>query len=332
MTPRARLHRVILCLAGFAVAACILPWFGAEPLSAESIMRFVQGENTVEGFIFFHQRIPRVLLALLVGGSLAMAGVALQVLFRNPLAEPWTLGVAGGASVGAFIAVVAPAIHFSVGPLATSQCLALTGALLVLGMVYLLARSPKGFASHTLLLAGITIGILSGGIIMLISYFISPYEFLSFHRWMVGGVDAVGYSDLFSFLVLGVPGWVLLASQTREFNHLALGIDMALGQGVDVQRTRNVAILGAGLVTAAAVSVTGPIGFVGMLIPHATRALVGVDHRAVVPSAFALGGIALAVCDTFARTILAPTELPVGIITAVVGAPVFLLLLIRMGR
>ncbi|MBL7114683.1 MAG: iron ABC transporter permease [Kiritimatiellae bacterium] len=314
------------------MAACLLPWFGAESLSLESIMHFLQGENTVEGFIFFHQRIPRVIMALLVGGSLAMAGVALQVLFRNPLAEPWTLGVAGGASVGAFIAVVAPSIHFSIGPLATSQCLALVGALLVLGMVYLLARSPKSFASHTLLLAGITIGILSGGIIMLISYFISPYEFLSFHRWMVGGVDAVGYSDLGSFLILGIPGWILLASQTREFNHLALGSEMALGQGVDVRRTRNLAILGAGLITAAAVSVTGPIGFIGMLIPHATRALVGVDHRAVMPSAFAMGGIALACCDTFARTILAPTELPVGIITAVVGAPIFLLLLIRISR
>ena len=149
---------------------------------------------------------------------------------------------------------------------------------------------------------------------------------------MVGGVDAVGYSDLGSFLILGIPGWILLASQTREFNHLALGSEMALGQGVDVRRTRNLAILGAGLITAAAVSVTGPIGFIGMLIPHATRALVGVDHRAVMPSAFAMGGIALACCDTFARTILAPTELPVGIITAVVGAPIFLLLLIRISR
>lgn len=164
---------------------------------------------------------------------------------------------------------------------------------------------------------------------MLVAYFISPFELVAFHRWMMGGLDVVGYREIGSFLVLGAPGLALLAAQAREYNHLALGEDMALGHGVDVASVQRWTLVGAGLTTAACVALAGPIGFVGMIVPHVVRRLSGFDNRIVLPAAFLLGGAALATCDGIARTAIAPTEIPVGVITAVIGGPVFLYLLSR---
>ena len=183
--------------------------------------------------------------------------------------------------------------------------------------------------THTLLLAGVTISIVSGGLMMLLIYFVSPFKFVTFHRWMMGGLDVVGYRELWSVLALGTPGVLVLASMAREYNHLAFSEDMALGHGVDVPRVQRLTFLGAGLTTAACVAVAGPIGFVGMIVPHIVRRLTGFDYRFVLPCAFLLGGAVLAVCDGIARTVIAPTEIPVGVITAVIGGPVFLYLLGR---
>jgi iron complex transport system permease protein len=325
---RARVNLWVYGVA-FLLAGVGLPWFGAEVLSWAAVAGHLGGNETVEGLIFFGQRIPRVAVALLVGGALAMTGAALQVLFRNPLAEPWTLGVAGGAAVGAFLAGIIPALNVSVGPLTSTQALAMVGAGVVIALVYAFSRRPEGIATHTLLLCGITISILSGGLIMLVTYFVSPYEFLSIHRWMIGGVDVIGYRELTSLIVLLIPGLWILMSCARAYNHMALGEDMAMGHGVDVRRTQVLTFVGAGIVTAAAVAMTGPIGFVGMIIPHVVRSLSGSDHRLILPASFLLGGAVLAGCDAIARTVLAPTELPVGIITAVVGAPLFLFILLR---
>jgi iron complex transport system permease protein len=184
-------------------------------------------------------------------------------------------------------------------------------------------------STHVLLLAGVTISIVSGGIMMLATYFVSPFRFVSFHRWMMGGLDVLGYEDVLSFLVLGLPGLLLLAGQMTAYNHLALGEDLALGHGVDVVRVQHLTFLGAGCTTAACVAIAGPIGFVGMIIPHIVRCLSGFDQRRVLPLAFLLGGAVLALCDAVARTVIAPTEIPVGVITAVLGGPVFLFLLVH---
>jgi iron complex transport system permease protein len=312
-----------------AVALLCLPWIGAEQLSWDGVRAYISGDTTPHGLILFQQRIPRILLAILVGGALAATGSTLQVLFRNPLAEPWTLGIAGGASIGAFLAQTCPVLHISQGPLSSTQILALIGAMGIMGLVTVFARRAGGFASHTLLLAGVTIGIVTGGMMMLATYFISPFRFVAYHRWMMGGLDVIGYGDIISFLVLGIPGLALLALQTREYNHLALGEDMALGHGVDVVRVQRLTFIGAGLTTAACVAIAGPIGFVGMIVPHAVRRLSGFDARIVLPASFLLGGAVLAACDALARTIVAPTEIPVGVITAVVGGPIFLYLLGR---
>ncbi len=313
----------------FVLAAIALPWLGSESISFSDVFKHTEGTDNIHALIFFGQRIPRVAVALLVGGALAMAGASLQVLFRNPLAEPWTLGVAGGASLGAFLASMLPALTLGFIPLNTTQLFALIGAALVIALVYSFSRKQGGIATHVLLLCGITLSIMFGGIIMLVTYFVSPYEFLSIHRWMIGGVDVIGYRELISLIVLLIPGLWLLMSCARNYNHMALGEDMAMGHGVDVHRTQLITFIGAGITTAGAVAITGPIGFVGMIIPHVVRALSGADHRLVLPASFLLGGAVLAICDGVARTILAPTELPVGIITAVLGAPLFLFILLK---
>jgi iron complex transport system permease protein len=313
----------------FTLTLLALPWLGAERVLPGDVLAYWRGEGGARGAIFMGQRLPRVVLALLAGGFLSMTGAALQVLFRNPLAEPWTLGVSGGAAVGVFVAQAFPALRVALGPLNSTQALALAGAGAVMALVWSFSRRGGGMSAHTLLLAGVTVSIVSGGVIMLMVYFVSPYRFVSYHRWMMGGLDVVGFREVASLLFLGLPGVALLAFLARDYNHLALGEDLALGHGVDVGRVRVLTFVGAGLTTAACVAVTGPIAFVGMMIPHAVRKLSGYDHRVVLPGAFLLGGAALALCDGLARTAAHPTEIPVGVITAVIGGPLFLFLLAR---
>jgi iron complex transport system permease protein len=317
--------------AATGVAALVLPWVGAERIDAMAALRGLgaSGAASPDAMILWSQRIPRVLLALIVGGGLATSGAALQVLFRNPLAEPWTLGIAGGAALGAFTAHLFPALRIWVGPLSSVQALALLGAAAVLAFMLAVCRRPRGPGVHVLLLGGITISILCSGLVAMMVYFVSPFEFMSLHRWMTGGLDVLGYRDLGALALLAGPGLALLFSQMREYNHLALGTEVAMGHGVDTQRVLRRTVLGVGLVTAGVVSLAGPIGFVGMLVPHAARALAGTDHRRMLPVSFLLGGTVLAVCDAVGRTVLAPTELPVGIVTAVCGAPLFLAVLFR---
>lgn len=322
-------------LAFFALfCACLglLPWIGAEKLDFGQILAFWRGNSTPDGMILFKIRLPRVVLGLLAGGSLAMAGAALQVLFRNPLAEPWTLGIAGGAGLGAFLARMSPFLWLAAGPLNTSQLMALAGAGGALLLVLSLARRAGGSGSQTLLLAGVTLGVISSGAIMVISGFISPWKLADFHRWLLGGLGATDWGDVASMACLSLPGlWILLAL-ARSLNPLGLSEDMAAGQGVEVARVRRWCAVGAGLAAAGVAAVAGPIGFVGLLAPHAVRRIVGPDMRRVMPCSFLFGGALLAVCDACGRWAAAPMEIPVGAVTAVLGGPLFLALLVRQRR
>ena len=313
----------------FFVFFVVFPWIGAEKLEIREIFRFLFGEWTADGMIFFQIRIPRVVMALLAGGALGMAGAALQMMFRNPLAEPWTLGIAGGASFGAFVARVCPFLWFSFGPMNTSQVLALAGAGGALALVISLARRSGGIGTQTLLLAGVTLGIISGGAIMVVSGFISPWKLAEFHRWLLGGLDAADWPQVATLATLVVPGLAILAWLSREYNPLGLGEEMAAGQGVDVARVRRWTAIGAGMASAGVAAVAGPIGFVGLLAPHAVRRLVGPDMRTVLPCSFLFGGAVLAACDTLGRWAASPLEVPVGALTAILGGPLFLWLLSR---
>jgi len=312
MKPKALTGYALL----FLMVALVSPWIGPGSISPGEVVSYLQGDHQPAGDIFWHQRVPRVLLALLAGGALAVVGASFQVLFRNPLVEPFTLGISGGAALGAFLTISFPALWAVWGPLAA------------LFLIQRLARSPRGMSVYTLLLAGVTISIICAGGILLLTYLAEPNSLVVFQRWMMGGLDILGYGQLLGILPLLLPGLGLLLYHARDLNHIALSEDLALAQGVDVQLVRRNVFVGGGLATAAVVSLVGPIGFVGLIVPHAVRRLSGVDLRMVLPAAFLLGGAALAVCDTVARTVLSPTELPVGIITALIGGPLFIHLLI----
>jgi len=317
----------------FLCVLLVLPWIGPESLDPEKIFKFLSGSNTPDGSIFWYQRVPRVILGLLAGGALAVVGASFQVLFRNPLVEPFTLGVSGGAALGAFVAISVPGLWLAWGPFSTLQILSILGASLSLTLIYRLAHRHEGVSIYTLLLAGVTISIMCGGGILLLTYLSNPGALVVFQRWMMGGIDVVGFTELSTLFPILLPGLGILFLHANDLNHIALGEEMALGHGVDVKSVQRDVFIGGGLATAAVVSLVGPIGFVGLIVPHAVRRLSGYDQRIVLSGSFFLGGASLALCDALARTVLAPTELPVGIITALIGGPLFIYLLIsRIGK
>jgi len=333
LTPR----KCAFVLAGYALLSCAVlltaPFFGSEPLAFDNVVGALFSHRPhVDADIFFYHRIPRVLLAFLVGGSLAVAGSALQVVLRNPLAEPFILGIAGGGAVGAVIAISVPGLLIRLGPFSSVQLLSLFGCILCICGIYRLASRPVGISMTSILLAGVTINILCGAAILLVRYLVSPHLLVAMDRWMMGGLDVVGYRELSALLPLLLPGLAFLFIQGPALNLLAFGEDMATGHGVNVASVQKQILAGTGLATAAAVSLAGPIGFVGLIIPHAVRRLSGVDHRVVLPASFCLGGAFLTVCDLVARTVVAPTEMPVGIITAIIGGPIFLRILLKRGN
>jgi iron complex transport system permease protein len=286
------------------------------------------GRNNQDATIFYQHRLPRVLLGFMVGGTLAAVGCVFQVLFRNPLATPYTLGVTGGGTLGAYIALSFSCFHFSKGPFSSVQLFALLGSLAVLLLIYAVARRAQGVSMTTLLLAGVTIGIMCSAFILLIRYIAEPNILVAMERWTMGRLDVVGFSGMAILWPLLLPGLGLLGLQVGVLNQLSLGRELALGHGVDVEHVQRACLIGGALATAAVVSLAGPIGFVGLIVPHTARRISGTDHRLVLPASFLMGGAFLVLCDTLARTVLAPTEIPVGVITALVGGPCFIYLLL----
>ena len=330
ITPRSYLILLLLYGFPFLVVLSITPFIGSETVHLNEILQiFKEGGWNTSAEIFFFQRIPRVILAALVGGTLAVVGASFQVILHNPLAEPYTLGITGGASIGATVAILFPWLMASWWVFNTVQIFALAGSFCVLWIIYFISRRPEGVTIFTLLLAGVTVSIMSAGAIMFLRYLASPYLLLQMDRWKMGGLDVIGYRELAALCPLLLPGLGILFSCMVELNHLTMGEELASGHGVDVAGVQKRVFIGGGLATAAVVSMSGPIGFVGLIVPHTVRQLSGYDHRIVLPASFFLGGAFLVVCDTVARTIFSPTELPVGIITALVGGPLFIRILLN---
>jgi iron complex transport system permease protein len=279
--------------------------------------------------ILVRLRIPRVLMAFIAGGILAMTGSVFQAILRNPLATPYTLGTTGGGTLGAVIAISIPAFSINFGPFSTVQLFSLIGSFLTLGLIYRMSTRSQGLSTNTMLLTGITIGILCGAMIMLVRYMSSPHMLVAMDRWLMGGLDLVGYGQLCSVAWLLIPGAGIMLMQARSLNHLSLGELTAGGHGVNVPKVRRNCFIGGAMATAAVVSIAGPISFIGLIVPHICRIINGSDHRIILPCSFLSGGVLLVICDTIARTIISPTEIPVGIITAVIGGPVFIFLLLK---
>jgi len=273
-------------------------------------------------------RLPRALLAFVVGGSLAVTGAALQALVRNPLADPYLLGLSGGAGLGAVAAIV-----FKVGGMWAVPLAALGGALLAIALVYRLALvSGAVLDARVLLLSGVVVGAFAASLMGAIMAISPAPEVRNALLWLLGGFDAASWSALGVFSVYAAVPLVVIYRQNRPLDLLSLGEEPAAFLGADVERLKRVLYVAASLLTAAAVSVSGIIGFVGLVVPHAIRLLWGHLHRSLLPAAFLLGGVLLVVADAIARTAFAPLSLPVGVVTALIGVPVFVLLVRRWAK
>ena len=306
---------ILLCLAALAV----FPMVGSTDVLRDP-------ETGME--ILLKLRIPRVLTAFLAGVSLSVSGMIFQALFRNPLATPFTLGVSGGAALGAALWMRFGSAAFLAGVAGTSLA-GFGGALAAVLLVYGLARAKGGFATETLLLAGVAVNFFFSSLILLIQYFSDAGETFRMIRWLMGGFSVIGFATPIHLSGFVLAGLVLCTLLTREMNLLLTGDELAGARGVDVRRARQILFFSASLMTGASVAFCGPVGFVGLMVPHICRRLFGADHRVLFPAVILSGGVFLVVCDGLARTLLAPVEMPSGLITALLGGPFFIWLLLR---
>lgn len=275
--------------------------------------------------ILFYARLPRVLLSLLAGGALAVAGVLFQALLRDSLASPYTLGISTGASLGAVLAI---ALGWrTVAGLPAVWAAAFLGAGAALLLVLAIATEGRRMSSFTLLLAGVTINSICLALILFLQNLASFGQSFAIVRWLMGGIEAVDYSSIAWLAVLVLPVCLFIFSRAREWNLMAVGEDWALARGVSTSRLLLAGYLAGSLLAGSVTALTGPIGFVGLIVPHALRLRLGADHRLLIPCSFFTGAAFLTLCDAVARTVLAPAELPVGVITALAGGPFFIWLL-----
>lgn len=320
---------LLLCAAVAIVAPLVGVTAGPRGRSLELLGWGAFGEGHPEHAILW-VRIPRVLAALLVGAALAGAGCALQALLRNPLAEPFTLGISSGAALAAVLAIRLGAEGALGG--AGVNAAALVGAAVTLLVIWQLGRVGRQLPPATLVLAGVTMSMFCSAWTVLIQQLTDFAEVSKMLRWMMGGLDSMRLAtvELAAPPILG--GLAVLMLYGRELNALAAGSEAAASVGVAVARTQTVIFVVASLLVGSAIAVAGPIGFVGLVVPHALRAIAGPDHRLLLPASIFGGGVVLTVCDTLARTVLVPAQLPTGAVTAVLGVPFFVVILVGHKR
>lgn len=300
---------------------------GSVPIPLANVFGSLFGMSGIpeaDRTIIVEIRLPRVLLALTVGAGLSVAGVVFQALLRNPLAEPYILGISSGGTVGAVLVLA-----FSIGITGITAPLAsFAGSASVMFLVYRLAHRHGQLDTYALLLAGVMVGAFFNAIVLVV-FSVLHQELRSAFLWLMGNLSAADMGSVAGISPLVLLVSAILVTQAKSFNLISTGDESAMQLGVDVRRVRRVSYFLASLVTGLAVSVSGVIGFVGLVIPHVCRTLLGPDHRILLPASFLVGAGFLVVADTIARTLIAPTEIPVGAITAAVGAPVFVYLLKR---
>lgn len=332
---------LLLLLTGAVVLASLLgpgkidltqALYGSSEMDIERLFTLPLDANAHRQ-ILFTVRLPRIMLALMVGGSLAAAGVAFQALLRNPLAEPYILGVSSGAAFGAILALSVSLEMSFLGyyPVAAASFIGAAGAMF---LVYFVARVRGSLPRHTLLLVGVIVNAFFGALIMFITSVVDFTRLQSIIFWLMGSLQAVriSWSVIGLALLFSLLGISVLGAMARSFNLLSLGDEPAAQLGIEVERTKKIALLVASFITAIGVSVAGPIGFVGLIVPHIMRLVVGPDHRLLLPASVLAGALFLLAADTFVRTFFYShfgTEIPVGVVTAMCGGPFFLFLLKR---
>lgn len=326
MSRRITLSLVMLALM-LAVGTLAASGFGALRLPLSLLWN-----NSDEALrqIWFTIRLPRVLLALVVGGSLALAGCVMQGLFRNPLADPGLLGISSGAALAVALWVVLPLTLPPLIMLYAPMLAAFFGALAATVVIFLLSRQRDSSLSR-LLLVGIAINALCGAAVGVLSWVSNDAQLRQLSLWGMGSLGQAQWSTLLTVASLMVPTVFVIWRLAAALNLLQLGEEEAHYLGVDVQSVQRLLLVCSALLVAAAVAVSGVIGFIGLVVPHLIRMWLGADHRAVIPGSVLAGALLLLIADTFARTLVAPAEMPVGLLTSILGAPWFLWLIFRRG-
>ncbi|MBI5764538.1 MAG: iron ABC transporter permease [Planctomycetes bacterium] len=332
-----------LCALMIGVVLFLSPGIGSkiEIASLGNAWRaFASGAGGGDDYaIAFRIRLPRTILALQAGITLSLCGAVFQTLFRNALATPYTLGISSGGALGALIAIRAGFEVAFFGISSVSFC-AFGGALAVVGVVFLFTRGTRRLTTNELLLAGVTVGMFCSSMMMLVTYLSNARQTFEIITWMMGSLDPIGNMGNSLSWPLLIPAWAVLILSARALNQYTLGEDLAATRGVNVVALQGVCILFASLATAIVVAFCGPIGFVGLVVPHLTALIVGRDCRVLLPAGAMLGGVFLAVCDWLSQLTmplagwltgreLGGIVLPIGVVTAVLGVPIFLVLLHR---
>ena len=320
-------------LGGLLVAALLISLllgvgFGSVPVPAGDVLSVLSGGGTdVQRDIVMNLRLPRVLLGMLVGGSLALAGATFQALLRNPLAEPYILGISGGASLGAVSVIALGLVSASSWALPLA---AFAGALLAIWLVFRVATATgRAMDVRVLLLAGVVIAAFFSACIAFILSISPARTVQTAVQWSMGSLAGASWGSVLVAAVYTLPAAGVLIALSRPLNLMSIGEETAYYLGADVEGVKRTTLLIAALITAAGVAVAGIIGFVGLVVPHAVRLLIGSDHRALLPLSFLGGAVFLTLADLAARVVMDPIEVPIGVVTAFVGVPIFLVLLRR---
>lgn len=333
LTTKRLVAVLAICVAVTALVALVAPLLGVVMTKHGRTIEFL-------GFDSFHKgsadyqilmiRLPRVLGAMLVGAALAGAGCVLQALFRNPLAEPFTLGISSASSLCAVLAIKL-GLESAFGGLGIGAA-ALFGSVAALLLIERLGRIGKHLPPATLVLAGVTISMFCSSASVLVQATSDFTDVSHMLAWMIGGLDAIRLVSVgYAAIPIGL-GLLVVFVMSRSMNALAAGPDVAASLGVAVARTQLLLFVVSSLLVGAAIALAGPIGFVGLIVPHTLRAVIGPDHRVLVPASMFGGAVMLVLCDTLARTVIAPAHLPTGAVTAVLGGPFFIFILIGQKR
>ncbi len=333
LTPRKLAVRTALALAVLAAVMLACSGIGTESISLRAVFDGPGAKATAnpDYEIFVKVRLPRILLACLVGAALACSGVVFQALLRNPLADPYILGISSGAGLGAIIAVVA-GLNWTLWGRSPIAVFAFAGASGTVWLVWFIGRLTGKFHVTGLLLAGVVVNAFFSAVIMFVTSIAQADKVYATIFWLMGNMTAVDFLTLWVGAGCVLGGILALFFIGPQLNALSLGADDATSMGVNVKRTRTIAFGVAAAITAIAVSLSGLIGFVGLVVPHAVRLVFGPDHRQLFPLSGIVGAIFLVVADTLARVVIAPAQLPVGVVTAIVGGPFFLVLLVKYSR
>jgi iron complex transport system permease protein len=305
----------MLSLVVFVGSAVLLPWVGAGPISIGRVLR----HQAPDYEILLQLRLSRTLLALVAGGALSLAGTLFQAMLRDALATPYTLGISAGASLGAVVVIAAGWETFLSIPMTWIGALA--GALGVLVLVIGGAFRQRQISAFSLLLTGIAINSICAAFIIILSSFAGMSRSFSIARWLIGSIDATSYVSLAVLAAVVLLVSVMILAQARSWNLLAVGERWAASRGVRVGSLLAQGYILGSILVAGAIALTGPIGFVGLIVPHLVRSRISPDHRLLMPCAFLLGGALLALCDALGRIVIPPAELPAGAVLALIGGP-----------